>query len=107
MATVYVRPAPAQIVVTAAEEFCQRWLSGLMPSLYIETAPDGEIRVQCQVHAGGAGHDQGRRYQVRREGVENVRYRGAAYRRRLDRRARERAEEVVDLPAPVAGEGED
>ena len=54
MATVNVRPAPVQIVVTTAEEFCQRWLSGLMPSLYIETAPDGEIRVRCQVHAGGA-----------------------------------------------------
>ena len=73
MATVNVRPVPVQIAVTAVEEFCQRWLSGLMPSLYLETAPDGEIRVRCQVHAGGASHDVARRYQGRREGVENVR----------------------------------
>ena len=81
----------------AVEEFCQRWLSGLRPSLSLETAPDGEVRVSCQVHAGGARHADARRYQgreeeQRRESVGGVRYRGAAYERRLTRRARARAE---------------
>ena len=48
-----------------------------------------------QVQAGGARQadaqlHQGRRDEQRREGVDRVRYRGAAYRKRLARRARNR-----------------
>ena len=116
MATVNVRPLQVQIAARAVEEFCQRWLAGLNPSLSLETAPDGEVRVSCQVHAGGARRAYAQRYQgqhgeqrqvnaggarradVRRYrgqqeeqhrgGVPGVRYRGAAYERRLARRAR-------------------
>ena len=57
MTTVNVLPVPVTIAVKVVEEFYQRWLSGLMPSLILGTAPDGEVRVRCQVHAGGARHD--------------------------------------------------
>ena len=114
-------PSPVPIVTKAVEEFCQRWLSGLNPSLHLETAPDGGVRVRYQVHAGGAhraavrqwqgqreeyrrvqaggagarhveaGHHQGQREEPRRRGVNGGRYRGAAYGRRLARRAEARA----------------
>ena len=132
MATENVRPVPVLIAARAGEEFCQRWLSSLSPSLHLETAPDGEVRVSCQVHAGGphravarhcqgqqeeqrrvqaggarhadAGPYQGRRDGKRREGVGGVRLRGAAYRRRLVRRAE--AREVNDQQEfLVAGTG--
>ena len=57
MTTVNVLPVPVTIAVKAVEEIYKRWLSGLMPSLFLETAPDGEGQVRCQVHAGGARHD--------------------------------------------------
>ena len=117
----YACPSPVPIVTKAVEEFCQRWLSGLNPSLHLETAPDGGVRVRYQVHAGGAhraavrqwqgqreeyrrvqaggagarhveaGHHQGQREEPRRRGVNGGRYRGAAYGRRLARRAEARA----------------
>ena len=57
MTTVNVLPVPVTIAVKAVEEIYKLWLSALMPSLFLETAPDGEGRVRCQVHAGGARHD--------------------------------------------------
>ena len=63
--------------------------------------------MNCQVHAGGARHadarrNQGRQEEQRRESVGGVRYRGAAFERRLARRAR--AHEENDEKTPVAQE---
>ena len=68
-------PSPVPIVTKAVEEFCQRWLSGLNPSLHLETAPDGEVRVRCQVHAGGAHRAVERQWQVGYDRIDVLRNR--------------------------------
>ena len=79
MAAENVCPSPVLIAARAVEEFCQRWLSGLNPSLHLETAPDGEVRVRCQVHAGGAHRAVERQWQGQQEEPCRVQAGGARH----------------------------
>ena len=45
-------PLAICVAEKAMQEFCKQWLSGLQPSLSLETAPNGEISICSKVTAG-------------------------------------------------------
>ena len=96
------RPLAIIVAEKAMHEFCQQWLSGLQPSLSLETAPDGEIRVCCKVIAGDASHSA--HHSAQHPDAEKARkrhHRGPSYRRRLARRAAAR-KAAVDKAVQVS-----
>ena len=44
-------PHPLAVAERALREFCNLWVSGLQPLLYLDTSPNGQIRVRSKVEA--------------------------------------------------------
>ena len=44
-------PHPLAVAERALREFCNLWISGLQPLLYLDTSPNGQIRVRSKVEA--------------------------------------------------------
>ena len=80
-------PLALAVAEKAFREFQNQWLSGLKPSLLLETASDGQICVHFKVVAGAG--EQARCLAAKVQ--EQHRRRSPSYRRRLLRRAAARA----------------
>ena len=93
-------PLALAVAEKAFREFQNQWLSGLQPSLSLETAPDGQIHVLFKVIAG-AGDATGQHEAALHRGSvdeqarclfpQHHRRRSPSYRRQLLRRAAARA----------------
>ena len=81
-------PLPLAVTERAMHEFCNLWLAGLEPQLYLETSPDGNIHVRTGVAAKCVLPERPNlplhhRYQPRHKTRSQI--------RRKERRARARA----------------
>ena len=96
-------PLALAVAEKAFREFQNQWLSGLQPSLSLETAPDGQIHVLFKVIAGAGDATGQHEAALHRGGVDEqarclaakasqrLRRRSPSYRRRLLKRAAARA----------------
>ena len=96
-------PLALAVAEKAFREFQNQWLSGLQPSLSLETAPDGQIHVLFKVIAGAGDATGQHEVALHRGGVDEqarclaakasqrLRRRSPSYRRRLLKRAAARA----------------
>ena len=93
-------PLALAVAEKAFREFQNQWLSGLQPSLSLETAPDGQIHVLFKVIAGAGDATGQHEAALHRGSVDEQarclfpqlhRRRSPSYRRRLLRRAAARA----------------
>ena len=82
-------PLAISLAERAMHEFCNQWFSGLQPSLTLETAPDGSIRVSSRVIAGHVAtpHPYHAHHHHHHAGKARNHRRGPSYHRRLQRRA--------------------
>ena len=89
-------PLALAVAEKAFREFQNQWLSGLQPSLSLETAPDGQIHVLFKVIAGAGDATGQHEAALHRGSVDEQarclfpqlhRRRSPSYRRQLLRRA--------------------
>ena len=79
-------PLAISVAEKAMHEFCKQWFSGLQPSLSLETAADGQIRVCSRVIAGDVATPPPRDAHHDAEQAQKRR-RSPSYQRRLQQRA--------------------
>ena len=104
-------PLAICVAEKAMQEFCKQWLSGLQPSLSLETDPNGEISICSKVTAGDVVPPDHREAHHRVAGQAQKQRRGPSYNRRLQRRAAARkvaaAQQTADkaVRVEVAADG--